>query len=230
LTSAAIDANASGRPDVETVRLRVGRRRDQSRDRALCQAALELIAEVGYDRMTIDAVAARAGAGKATVYRRWSTKADLVVDAFAQDATRADPPDTGSLRGDLTWLSRHLFAGRDQMFKTRLISGMVSAMLADPQLRKAFEPVSLPPVRALEIIIDRAVARGEIAAPADPGMLAAVLPALGMHQLIFTGQGPDPGLVDAVVEHLLLPALLARSEPPATKSAHAGPEGRPSHD
>lgn len=222
--------NASDRPDLGTGRLRVGRRRDRSRDSALCQAALELIAEVGYDRMTIDAVAARAGAGKATVYRRWSTKADLVVDAFAQDATGIDPPDTGSLRGDLTALSRHLFARRDQMFKTRLITGMVSAMLADPQLRKAFELVTLPPVRAMEIIIDRAVARGEIAAPADPGMFAAVLPSLGMHRLIFTGQGPDPGLVDAVVENLLLPALLARSEPPVARNPHASPKGRPSHD
>jgi len=221
--------NASGPADLGPGRLRVGRRRDRSRDEALCQAALELIAEVGYDRTTIDAVAARAGAGKATVYRRWSTKADLVVDAFAQDATGTDPPDTGSLRGDLTELGRHLFGGHDQMFKTRLITGMVSAVLADPQLRKAFGRVTLPPVRAMEVIIDRAVARGEIAAPVDPGMLAAVLPSLGMHRLIFTGQGPDSRLVDAVVENLLMPALLARTGAPAARDPDPLPKRGPTH-
>src|SRR5580700_3381924 len=77
-----------------------GRRRDASRDDALRQATIELLAELGYDRLTIDAVAARARAGKATVYRRWANKAELVADALAQRHAAMAVPDTGSVRGD----------------------------------------------------------------------------------------------------------------------------------
>ncbi len=195
-----------------------GRPRDASRDDALRRAALELVAEVGYDRVTIEAVAARAGAGKATVYRRWSGKAELVVDAVAHDQVPAQPPDTGSLRGDLTALADWLFSGDSHRFKVRLITGMVPGLLADPELRDAFARVGMPPQRALEAIIARAVARGEVRSPADAAILAAALPALALQRLVFTGQGPDRALVDAVIETILLPALTCPNEP-GTSSA-----------
>src|SRR5687768_10063074 len=79
-----------------------GRPRDASRDDALRQAALEVMAEVGYRALTMDAVAARARAGKATIYRRWESKLDLVIDTCTQLATQnLAAPDTGSLAGDL---------------------------------------------------------------------------------------------------------------------------------
>ncbi|SNT32881.1 transcriptional repressor C-terminal [Streptosporangium subroseum] len=67
-------------------------------------------------------------------------------------------------------------------------------------------------------IIDRAVARGEIAAPADPALMAAILPALGLHRLIFTGVGPDPDYAAAVIDNVLLPALSASSVPESRES------------
>src|SRR3954467_7617569 len=84
---------------------RLGRKRDHTRDTEILQAAIDVLAETGYDRMTVDMVAARAKAGKATVYRRWASKAELVVDAVAcmkkVDVESTALPDTGTLRGDL---------------------------------------------------------------------------------------------------------------------------------
>ena len=72
-----------------------GRQLDASRDAALRDAALELLAEIGYDRLSIDAVAARAKASKMTIYRRWSGKAELVVDAISSLRKPGEVPDTG---------------------------------------------------------------------------------------------------------------------------------------
>src|SRR5581483_10849004 len=84
----------------------VGRPRDETRDAAILDATLRILGDVGYDRLTIDAVATEARASKATVYRRWPGKAALVVDAIQSlnpyaAGTGGEPPDTGSLRGDL---------------------------------------------------------------------------------------------------------------------------------
>src|SRR4051794_41663433 len=79
-----------------------GRPRDPSRDGVIRAAILRLLAEVGYGALTMAAVASEAGVGKATIYRRWRTKQDLVVDTIS-DLNRAEAatPDTGSLEGDL---------------------------------------------------------------------------------------------------------------------------------
>ena len=183
-----------------------GRSRDASRDDVLRRAALDLVTEIGYDRMTMDAVAARAGAGKATVYRRWANKAELVGDALAHEHVDGQVPDTGSLRGDLVALAGQL-SGQDPLYKARLITGLASAMLADTELRQAFETFPPPVEHAVATVVDRALARGEITAPADPAMIAAILPALGLHRLIFTGAGPDPDYATAVIDNVLLPAL-----------------------
>ncbi|MGH2910532.1 MAG: helix-turn-helix domain-containing protein, partial [Solirubrobacteraceae bacterium] len=87
-------------------RSRRGRKRDPERNAVILDATLVVLAEHGYDGMTIDMVAARAGSARATVYRRWPTKAELVLEAVARmsrDDVGDDPlPDTGSLRGDMT--------------------------------------------------------------------------------------------------------------------------------
>src|SRR3954447_6644599 len=79
----------------------VGRPRDESRDAVILAATLEVLADVGYDRLTMDAVAARAKASKATLYRRWTNKVTLVIEALQHAKSPTDVPDTGSLREDL---------------------------------------------------------------------------------------------------------------------------------
>src|ERR671910_1054184 len=96
--------------DSEPVRTsRGGRPRDPSRDGVIRAAILRLLAEVGYGALTMDAVASEAGVGKSTIYRRWRTKQDLVVDTISElNRAEASAPDTGSLEGDLRQMLRSL--------------------------------------------------------------------------------------------------------------------------
>src|ERR1700727_2061901 len=104
-----------------------GRHLDASRDAALRDAALELLAEIGYDRLSNDAVAARAKASKMTIYRRWSGKAELVVDAITCLRKPGEIPDTGSLRGDLEAMASGS-DGPDVRFDAQLLLGLVTAL------------------------------------------------------------------------------------------------------
>jgi AcrR family transcriptional regulator len=187
-----------------------GRPLDQTRDDAIRMAALEVLAEDGYDRLTIDAVAARARAGKATVYRRWRSKAELVVDAVACRAPAiGPPPDTGSLRGDLhAMVTRKLGAlepgEADQML------GLVSALPRHPELQRAFRECFITPRHGmLGQILERAVARGEIPSARDLAVVADVLPALVLHRLFLTGRPPDEEFLRSVVDQVLVPLATA---------------------
>lgn len=186
----------------------VGRPLDSSRDDVLRQAALELIAEIGYDRLTIDAVAARARAGKATVYRRWSSKAELVVDAFVEHGfKKVDVPDTGTLRSDMLALSQQIWMQSGPVPRAAVMAGMMSAMLASPELREAFRAVATPPESVVGVVIQRAVERDEIPAPGDLDIIGAVMPSMCMFHLIKNGTAPDPQFFEAVIDRILLPAL-----------------------
>src|SRR3954470_20086273 len=116
---------------------KLGRKRDHTRDPEILEAALDVLAECGYDGLTIDMVAARAKAGKATLYRRWPSKAALVIDAavcMKQGMSRLeDLPDTGTLRGDLVALIRP-HSMEDSERRMRVMGGVVSMLSRDPQL------------------------------------------------------------------------------------------------
>src|SRR4051794_14396378 len=109
-----------------------GRPRDPQRRRAILEAALALVAEVGYDRTTIDAIAHRAGASKPTLYRRWPRgKPELVADAIRErHAEASQTPDTGSLRGDL--LALVAFQTGQLLDDVHLACGLLAAMRTSP--------------------------------------------------------------------------------------------------
>jgi AcrR family transcriptional regulator len=103
--------------------------------RALLVATLEVLRETGYDKLTIDQVVARVHASKATVYRRWSNKAELVCAAFAYSIRAEAPmPDTGTLRGDLLAMAE-IIAG-DAYQYGRIVAGILGAGERNPQLRE----------------------------------------------------------------------------------------------
>jgi AcrR family transcriptional regulator len=118
-------------------------RSDQSRQ-AIRQAALDLLTEIGYPRMTIEGIAARAGTGKQTIYRWWRTKADVVLEAINTSASREIPlPETGSLRSDLlAFLNATFAAGRRPGILPVLRSLMAEAQL-DPGFGAAFDGLFL---------------------------------------------------------------------------------------
>jgi AcrR family transcriptional regulator len=199
---------------MEPHRARAGaatRRSRLSPERAaeLYEAVLALLREVGYEAMTLDAVAARAHMSKATLYRQWGGKVDLVVAAMrhAKWPPLTAEVDTGSLRGDLHALADLIACGAAP--DTALISGMAHAVLNDTELGVALREGVIGPQRAvIEHIIDRARERGEIrpgtpAAGFVPHMVFGALPARRMLDGIFADAGYLKDYFDAVI----LPAL-----------------------
>ena len=145
---------------------RPGRKRDTTRDPAILDAAIEVLAETGYEGMTIDMVAARAKAGKATVYRRWASKSELVIDAVAcLKNAQLDPdslPDTGTLRGDLVAMIKP-HSIQDGQRKMQVMGGLVSMLTRHPELVETAQAVIVEPrVRVTKFLLRRAIERGEI--------------------------------------------------------------------
>ncbi|HVC70041.1 MAG TPA: TetR/AcrR family transcriptional regulator [Acidimicrobiales bacterium] len=188
-----------------------GRPLDASRDVALREAALALLAEIGYDRLTIDSVAARARASKTTIYRRWSGKAELVVDALTCLKRSLPVPDTGTLRGDLEAMV-HQPPGSDDQFGTQLMIGIVTALARDAELRRVFRERYLEPNSAgLQQVFARAVARGEVPTDRKLDLLVSLLPALAIQHLLTFGEIPGADFAQRVIDDLILPLATAET-------------------
>lgn len=199
-------------PMMETARpSRGGRPRDPSRDGVIRSAILELLAEVGYGALTMDAVAAHAGVGKATIYRRWRTKEDLVVDTIAELNNAGDGiPDSGTLEGDLRLLLHWLVSELTGPVGAATLS-LLSTVPHQPALAEAFKtgPVSVWQ-RRFDEVWARAVERGEVRSEAGP-MAAEVSSALVVQRWLLTGQPIDHDYADQVLEQVVLPSIRAKS-------------------
>jgi AcrR family transcriptional regulator len=194
----------------EAARAGIGHRRGRGREPAIRDAALELLAEVGYDRMSMDAVAARAHASKATIYRRWPGKSELVVDAVrCRAADRFDPPDTGSLRGDIIATLRVMADGIGST-DADLMAGVLRAMRSAPELADCVRTQIIEQKRYVgQTLIARAAARGEIPADADADVFHETAPALMFFRLLVVGAPADDAFLAHIVDDVLIP-LLAR--------------------
>ena len=191
-----------------------GRPFDASRDVALREAALELLAEIGYDRLTIDAVAARAHASKVTIYRRWSGKAELIVDALSCLKESPQVPDTGSLRGDLEAIA-HGSTSTDNRFDAQLMMGLITALARDAELRQVFrERLMDPSKEGLKQVFERAVARGEVPEDRNLDLLLSLFPALVIHHLLTFGEIPEAQFAEQVMNDVLLPLATAPTSTP----------------
>jgi AcrR family transcriptional regulator len=194
---------------------RGGRSLDSSRDLALRESALALLAEVGYDRLTMDAVAARAHAGKTTIYRRWQSKAELVVDALNSLKGEHDIPDTGSLRRDLHALAAGITNAENHV--GALTVGMVNALVHDAELRRVFQAKFIAPrMAAFRTVLERAVARGEMPAGHDLDLLARLFPALGLQHLVMSGGLPDTPLALRIMDEIVYPLATGTPNVPDT--------------
>jgi AcrR family transcriptional regulator len=154
--------------------------------------------------MTIDAVAARAQAGKGTVYRRWANKAELVADALAQRHAAKPVPDTGSLRLDLEILLTDAGEGSEE-YRARLFAGLVPALAQSPELQAAFGRVRA--AGSVRVVVERAVERGEIPPPHDPDLVAALFPALSVYRFVLYGELHDPEFASSFISRILMPLL-----------------------
>lgn len=183
---------------------------DPDREGAILDATLELLGEHGYERMSIDQIARRAGASKATIYRRWSGKAQLVTDLVCQRMhTESQPvPDTGSLRSDLLALCQGYRRAIER--KLPVVLGLLPTLVSDPELAQTFRRnVPEPSVEQLGVMLERALARGEIGRSVVPRELHAVLEALVWHRMLREGEALDDAFLQATVDRTLLPLLHA---------------------
>uniref|UniRef100_UPI0035CA6E50 TetR/AcrR family transcriptional regulator n=1 Tax=uncultured Amnibacterium sp. TaxID=1631851 RepID=UPI0035CA6E50 len=190
---------------------RLGRKRDHTRDPEIRDAALAVLAETGYDAMTMDLVAARAKAGKATLYRRWPSKAELVIEAVAcmkqSQSSIEHAPDTGSLRGDLLALIRP-HSMEDAERKLQVMGGLVSMLSRDPQLADAVnEAITEPRARLNRLLMERAIERGEIRADADLDTIAHIGPSMTAYRTLVQRKPVDRAFLIGLIDGVVLPAL-----------------------
>lgn len=185
---------------------RPGRRRDHGKDEMILQATRELLTERGYGAMTMDAVAERAGVGKATVYRRWSSKVRLTVDSLlcAKQLNADEVPDTGSLREDL--LSVATLATR--MKNDELMSGLIVAVKQEPEVAGVFhEQFVAGRVRLMRTLLERARERGEVHPDADLDMISAVAPAMIHYRKLVAHLPMDQAFAERLVDSVVLPLV-----------------------
>jgi AcrR family transcriptional regulator len=190
-------------PETVVDRPRAGRPRDEGRDQEILAAALDAFVAEGFDRMTIEGVAARAGAGKATLYRRWSNKADLVADAIRRHACDEVPLiDTGDVRADLRAFLRALqetFRGVDG----KLFATLTAEKIRHPELAEAMQRRFGAERKAhLRRLIRQGVASGQLPADTDAELLAEVGPALLLYQAGHRNRLPAD-LADRIVDQFL---------------------------
>ena len=193
---------------VETVGARHRPRVEGGREEEILDATVAVVAELGYDRLTMDAVATAAKASKATLYRRWSTKAELVVDAIsrAKGCPMPEDVDTGSLRGDLISMSCGEGGFTDEL-PMSVIAGLITALHRDADLQTAFHDRFLAPRQQVtQKVYERAVQRGEIAPDVDIELLSVTLPAVVIHQAYVLGVEPTDDLILRVIDNVILPA------------------------
>jgi AcrR family transcriptional regulator len=188
-------------PDARTSRL------DCERAQVILRAAYDLLGEVGYAGLRFEAVAARAKASKATIYRHWRSKAQLAVDAVRVCHAVDDVlPDTGTLRGDLVaWFGAmaEATAGADGP----QLAGLMMAMHTDPELAAELRILRASKAPLAEIICSRALARGELRPGYNADLIDEIVPGqLFMHS--FARGGPlDAAFVDHLVDDIILPLL-----------------------
>lgn len=189
-------AEAATRPRVE------GDREQEIRD-----ATLDVLIDVGYDRLTMDAVASAARASKATLYRRWSTREALVVDALTSMKGTPVLPDTGSLRSDLL-ASACGMGGLTDERQISLLASIVTAIGRDRDFADAFRDQFVAPKAAVgRAIFDRARERGEIRDDVDLDLMAAALPGILLHRQFLLGDPIDLTSIERVIDQIILPAV-----------------------
>jgi AcrR family transcriptional regulator len=183
--------------------------RAEAREQAILDAALELLMEVGYDRLSMDALAERAKAGKATIYRHWSGKAQIVAAALRRLKMEAlaAPVDTGSLRGDLLGELTQMCTSMTTE-DADLVAGVMSAMRTDPELAQLVRTQVIDSKRGkFEGIVGRAVSRGELPAGSRADLVDEVIPAMLINRLVIEGEPLDEGFAVHMVDDIVLPLI-----------------------
>lgn len=183
---------------------KAGRPRSEEAHAAILGASIQLIREAGYEALTMDAIAARAGVGKATVYRRWKSKEFLVAEALERLMLGIQVPDTGDVRSDvLAVMQTNLTLYRDPA-TTGLLASLVAAMVRSAPIAKALRGGFISARRkALHAVLSRGVRRGEVRPDTDLQVAVDVLSAPLFFRALATGGRVDQPLISKTVAMVL---------------------------
>lgn len=181
-----------------------GRPRSEKAHKAILKAAISLVRDVGYDALSIQAVAARARVSKATVYRRWSSREDLVAEAVEQIIRSFPPADHGSLKKDLDALFKELLGMYSDPRSAAMLSSLVSAMARSEPIAKALRSGFISARRqALREALMRASGRGDLRRDVDLELVVDLLSGPLFYRFLVTGQPVDDGYTRRLVDTLL---------------------------
>lgn len=163
-----------------------GRPRSAQSHQAILQATLELLAEVGFERMSIEAIATRAGVGKTTIYRRYDSKEELVADAIESLREEIVLPDTGTLWGDMDALIQNAAQITLSPLGRQTVAMIISSASSNPQFAQIYWTKYLQPRRqAFAVVIERAKTRNEIQANIDPALVFDTMSGIMLYAQIF---------------------------------------------
>ena len=187
---------------------RRGRPRDARCDEAILRATLEMLGEGGAGNLSIDGVAARAGVGKATIYRRWSSKEALLLEALSTDTNAIASPDSGTLRGDLELYFDDLVERLRQNQNSDVLPHLIEAACYDAEVRNSLDEYLSSRQQPLRQLLQRAQERGEIAARIDLSVVVDVLVGPVIYRRLMTRDRIDGVFVRKLLDIVLTPAGL----------------------
>jgi AcrR family transcriptional regulator len=200
---------------------RPGRPRSAAADASIVRATLELLVEGGYRGLTMEQVRTRAGVGKATLYRRYGSKQELVAEAVRHLNQPIPPPDTGSVRKDILAIARSVFEGAARVGGATFIPRVLAEAAGDPEMHAIFYANLVAPRRAIMAgVLRNAIDRGELRADLDVELAIDVLTGPWIYRLLISG-GDASAVFAADPERmvdLVLPGMLARSSAAGAKS------------
>lgn len=188
----------------EDGRRRPGRPRDAGADDAITDAVVELLTEVGFRGLTIDAVAHRARVGKATIYRRWPGKEQLVLDALTAGRIPLPEPDTGNLGDDLLAYYLPLADADAQQGAVRLMPALAAEAAVDAEIAARLHAYVSDRRAPVAAILQRAQERGEVSDNVDIELVVDLLTGAIMYRLYFSGATVDEDVIRRLLQGVLL--------------------------
>jgi AcrR family transcriptional regulator len=191
----------------EATTRRPGRPRSAAADASIVRATLDVLIEEGYRGLTMEQVRARAGVGKATLYRRYGSKQELVSEAIRHLNQQIDLPDTGTVRSDILAVAAAVMAGAERVAFASFAPRLLADAAGDPEMHAIFYENLVAPRRAvMGEVLRRGVARGELRADLDVELTIDLLTGPWVYRLLISGGDPnaifhlDPsGLLDLIL-------------------------------
>lgn len=181
---------------------------------AVLDATIGEVIDRGLDQLTVAAVAARTGVHETSIYRRWRSREDLIVDALLErSATQIPAPDTGSIRGDLVEIARLVTTYLTTPLG-RAVAQTATLHIQDDELAQARSAFFAARVDAMRVVIDRAVDRGELRPDTDAALTLEVLVAPLHMRTLLTGR-PLPDDLPEVLADVVVDGLRSRESSPA---------------